>query len=82
MLYVLIPHAAETWESFRMFNSYSAVEQIALHVARERAAKGYDPDWCSIIGYNSGIDEYHPVFLYTIVDTTRLHRERLPTPSS
>lgn len=82
MLYVLIPHMAESWEHFRMFSSYSAVEQIALHVARERASKGHDPDWCSIIGYNSGIDEYHPVFLYTIVGMTHLQRERLPTPSS
>lgn len=82
MLYVLIPHAAESWEHFRMFSSYSAAEQIALHVAKERVTQARDPDWCSIIGYSVGIDEFHPVFIYTIVDATRLHRERLPIPSS
>lgn len=82
MLYVLIPHTAQTWEHFRMFASYTAVEQTALHVARERAANHQDPDWCFIIGYDAGIDEYHPMFVYTILDPTRLGRERLPTPSS
>ena len=82
MLYVLIPHSAETWESFRMFTTYSAAEHTALLVAKDRVARGYEPDWCSIVGYNQGIDEFHPVFLYTIVDETRLYRERIPTPSS
>lgn len=82
MLYVLIPHAAQTWESFRMFVSYSAAEHFALHVAKDLVSRGYDPDWCCVVGYSLGIDEYHPTFMYTVVDSTRLARDRIPTPSS
>ncbi len=81
MLYVLIPHTAQTWEAFRMFVSYAAAEQAALLAARGFERAGLDPDWCSIVAFE-GQDELYPVFLYTLVGSTRLHRERVPTPSS
>lgn len=81
MLYLLIPRNANTWESFRIFASYGAAEQAALVAARGFAQTGFDPDWCYIISYD-GQDELYPVFLYMLVGSTRLRRERVPTPSS
>jgi hypothetical protein len=81
MLYVLIPHSAPSWESFRLFTTYAAVEQAALRAAQGFERTGFDPDWCSIIAYE-GQDELDPIFLYTLVGSTHLHRERYPTPSS
>lgn len=82
MLYVLIPHSSgTTWEACRLFTAYSAAEQAALCAARDFARMGMNWDWCSIIAYTQGIDELHAVFLYTLIDPTRLQRERLLTPS-
>jgi hypothetical protein len=81
MLYVLIPHTAQTWEAFRMFSTYSAAEQAALVAARGFERAGFDPEWCSIVAFD-GQDELHAIFLYTLVGSGHLHRERLPTPSS
>lgn len=79
MIYMLVPHEARSWEDFRMFTSYSAAEQIILHTARALSREGHSPDWCSLIAYE-GLDEIHPVFVYSIV-AGRLLREKWVSPS-
>ena len=79
-LYVLIPHTARVPEQYRLFTSYSAVEQAALTAARDFERTGRDPDWCSILAYD-GQDELYLVFVYTLVGSVHLRRESVPTPS-
>jgi hypothetical protein len=81
MLFVLIPHNARSYEDFRIFTSFASAEQQIFLAAHGYKRLGEDPDWCSLIGYE-GTDEVHPVFLYTLVGGTHLHREPYPSPSS
>jgi hypothetical protein len=80
MIYVIFPHDDLTWNSARLFTSYSAMEQAVLIAARGFKREGYDPDWCFIVAYD-GVDELHPIFLYTIVNGIRLQRQAFPSPS-
>ena len=80
MLYVLIPHTSETCDNFRFFTAYSAMEQAVLRAAQDFERRGYNPDWCSIIGYD-GQDELHAMFVYTLVGSQHLRRDRIPIPS-
>ena len=80
MLYIVVPHRALTHDSMRFFTSYSAVEQAVLTAAKGFELGGFDPDWCCVIGYE-GIDELHPVFLYTLRGSEKLVREKWPSPS-
>ena len=79
MLYVLIPRTYRSWDHLRMFLTYAAVEAVAIQTARAIAAQGGNPDWCIVVGME-GVDEVIPHFLYTLVGTSRLHREPWPTP--
>ena len=79
MIYVLIPHAGRSLEDSHLFTSFSLVEQRILAVARSYREAGLDPDWGYIVAYE-GLDQLHPVFLYTVVGD-RLHREPYPSPS-
>lgn len=81
MIFVLIPHNTKAGESFRIFTSYSAVEQAALVAARDFERYGLDPNWCYIISYD-GQDELYATFIYTLVGSTRLQREKVPIPAS
>ena len=80
MLFVLIPHRATTHDGFRYFTSYSAMEQAVLLAAKGFEASGFDPDWCCVVGYD-GVDELTPTFLYTLKGSSRLVRDKWPTPS-
>lgn len=80
MLYVLIPHRATRFEEFRYFSSFAAVEQAAILAARGFEKEGHDPDWCCILAYE-GMDELSPMFFYRLVGSTRLVREKWPSPS-
>jgi hypothetical protein len=81
MIYILIPFRAQSYEAFRVFTTYTAAEQAALVAARGFEQTGFDPEWCSIIAYE-GQDELYPMFIYTLVGSSHLRRDRLPTPSS
>jgi len=80
MLYVLVPHAAESLEEFRFFTSFGMAEQVIFRAAKDYASKGQDPNWCVLFAYD-GIDALFPVFSYTLVAPDRLHREAVPSPS-
>jgi hypothetical protein len=80
MLYLLIPHKAESQEEFRFFTSFGVAEQVLFTASRGYAAQGGDPDWCVLIAYD-GTDELLPVFSFSYVAPGRLHRERIPSPS-
>lgn len=80
MLFALVPHAATTHEMVRFFSSYSSAEQAALVAAKDFERRMFDPDWCVIIAYE-GIDELLPTFLYRVVGSSRLSREKWPSPS-
>ena len=80
MLFVLVPHTAKSYDAVRYFQSYSAVEQAVLVAAKDFERKGGDPDWCSVIAYD-GVDELLPIFLYFLVGSARLVREKFPSPS-
>lgn len=80
MLYMLIPHFARTWEDYRFFTTYAAMESRALDVAKSLEANNDNPDWCIVLGYD-GTDEIYPTFLYSLVGSRHLHREPYPTPS-
>jgi hypothetical protein len=78
MLYVLIPYTAQ---QFRIFTTYSAAEQAVLVAARDFERYGLDPNWCYLVAYD-GQDELVGTFLYTLVGSSHLKRERFLTPSS
>jgi hypothetical protein len=80
MLFVLIPHAARNEGDFRFFLSFSAVEQAAFVTAKGFEQSGVSPEWCYVIAYD-GVDELHPVFLYTLVGSGYLQRDPYPSPS-
>lgn len=80
MIYVLIPHSASVMEDHRLFTSYAIVEHVAINIARSIEKEGHNPDWCIVIGYE-GTDELYPTFLYTLVGSSHLRREKYPTPS-
>jgi hypothetical protein len=80
MVYVLIPHSSDTCDQFRFFTSYAAMEQAVLRAAQDFERKGYNPDWCAVLGYE-GQDELQAVFVYTLVGSTRLRRDSVPSPS-
>lgn len=80
MHYVLIPHAARSYEDFRHFATFAMAEQAVFLAAQGFEILGQDPDWCILIAYD-GVDELRPVFLYTIIAPDRLHREPYPSPS-
>jgi len=80
MLYLLVPRMYRSWTDLRVFLSYAAAEAVALQTARAIEAGGGDPDWCILVGME-GVDEVLPHFLYTLVDSRRLHREPWPSPS-
>lgn len=70
MIYILIPNNIETFFEIRVFDTFSAVEQLAKQEARSRA----NPDWCRIFAYAIGVDEYTPCWLFTITPTCDLKR--------
>jgi N-methylhydantoinase A/oxoprolinase/acetone carboxylase beta subunit len=78
---MLIPHVVPSVWDTRLFSTYSAAEQTVLTVAKHMAREGRDPDWCTMVAYE-GTDELHPLFMYTIVGTSRLEREPFATPLS
>ena len=80
MLFVLIPHRATTHDAFRFFTSYSAMEQAVLLAAKGFELGGFDPDWCCVVAYD-GMDELYPAFLYTLLGSDKLRREKWPSPS-
>lgn len=80
MLYVLIPHRAESSDDFRFFVTFGVAEQIIFTAARGYAATGADPDWCTLVAYY-GTDELQPAFIYTIITVDRLRRDPFPSPS-
>ncbi len=79
-IYVVIPYAQYTWADMMVFTTFSAAEQSILRTARALDDNDQDFHWCSMIAYD-GQDELYPVFLYTIANLARLHREPYPTPS-
>ncbi len=81
MIYVLIPHAARSYQDYRLFTTFAMAEQQIFLVARGYEREGRDPDWCSLIAYE-GVDELQPVFLYSVIAYDRLHRESYPSPST
>jgi hypothetical protein len=81
MLYLLIPHKATTADDYRLFTTFALAEQIALSVARAYEQAGEDPDWCCLVGYE-GMDELRPSFLFTLLGSVRLRRDKYPIPSS
>jgi hypothetical protein len=80
MLYVLIPHRAQGQEDVRFFTSFGAAEQAMIQAARGYLAVGDSFDWAILMAYE-GTDELLPVFVYTLMSPTHLHRERVPSPS-
>jgi hypothetical protein len=80
MLFVVIPHSGGSYEDFRFFSTFSSAEQAILLAAKGFERSRQNPDWCYMVGYD-GIDELHPVFLYTITATLQLYREPYPSPS-
>ena len=80
MLFVVIPHEERSYEDFRYFSTFSSAEQAVLVAAKGFRRLGQNPDWCILIAYD-GIDELHPVFLYTITPMIQLYREPYPSPS-
>jgi hypothetical protein len=80
MLYVVSPFTAQHWGHLHYFMSYSAAESLVIQTAKVLEREGHDPDWCTIIGLD-GTDELHPVFVYKLVGSAYLRRERWITPS-
>jgi hypothetical protein len=80
MLYVLIPHRAQGQEDVRFFTSFGAGEQAMHQGAAGYVREGHGFDWAILMAYE-GTDELFPIFLYTLATPTRLHRERVPSPS-
>jgi hypothetical protein len=80
MLYILIPHRAQTQEDIRLFTSFGAAEQAMIQAARGYLEAGESFDWAVLMAYE-GTDELFPAFSYTLVTPTRLHREPVPSPS-
>lgn len=63
MIYLLVPH--DVHGMIRMFHSFSSVEQCALTSPA---------DWCVVYGYELGIDEYTPMWIWQIGPGGRLNR--------
>lgn len=80
MLYVVVPCTGHSWEHMRFFTSYAAAEGLALETAKALERQRQDPDWCTIVGLD-GTDELHPIFVYSLVGSAYLRRERWPTAS-
>lgn len=80
MIYVLVPHRAQSRADVRYFTTFACAEQAVFLAAQGYASQGEDPDWCTLTAYE-GVDELHPVFLYTLIAPGRLHREPYPSPS-
>lgn len=80
-VYIVVPRYEHTWDEVNVYSSFSAVEQFVLQVASLLARDGRDPNWCKILAYE-GQDDLHPMFVYTIVASDRLHREPWINPSS
>jgi hypothetical protein len=79
-LYMLIPHQARSNEDVRYFTTFASAEQSVFLAAQGYASRGEDPDWCTLVAYD-GVDELHPVFLFTIIAPDRLRRDPYPSPS-
>jgi hypothetical protein len=73
MIYTLVPH--ENTGGIRVFGSFGMAEQIAIQHARSRREWGLSPDWCYIVGYETGTDEYAPIWIWYVGAEGTLVRE-------
>jgi hypothetical protein len=60
----------------RLFQSYSAVEQVMKRGIQTASKRGQPPNWCYVIEY-TGIDELLPTFAYYINDFGDIVRETI-----
>lgn len=74
MIYVLIPNEIGTFLDIRVFENYSAVEQVMKDQARVYQGWGKDPDWCRVFAYSIGVDEYVPAWIFTVTPSLSIKR--------
>lgn len=73
MIFAIIPREPDP-AGFRLFTSYSAMEQVMLGTALVRKSNGQSYAWCFGVAYD-GVDELLPVWMYSIQDSGILSRE-------
>jgi len=75
MIYVLIPHSG--LEGMRVFSNFGLMEQVILRQADLHLQWHLDPDWCSVFGYESEVDELAPTWIWHIGSNGQLIREHV-----
>lgn len=73
MIYVLVPH--ENVDAIRVFGTFGIVEQTLLRQGNMRLQWHLDPDWCTVYGYESGTDEFTPVWVWHVSQNGTLVRQ-------
>lgn len=76
MIYILIPNEIGTVHEIRVFENYSAVEQVMKTQAQVYQGWGKDPNWCRVFAYSIDVDEYVPAWIFTV--TQGLSIKRVP----
>lgn len=74
MIYILIPNELGTFLEVRVFENYSAVEQVMKAQAQAHLGVGKNPDWCRVFAYSIGVDEYIPTWIFTVTRSLSIHR--------
>lgn len=75
MIYILIPSEIGTFLDIRVFENYSAVEQVMKSQAQVYQGWGKDPNWCRVFAYSIDVDEYVPCWLFTVTPSLSIKRE-------
>lgn len=73
MIYIVIPY--ENPEAMRVFGNFGMMEQMVLRQGHLRLQWHLDPDWCTVYGYESGSDEFTPIWLWHVSSDGDLVRE-------
>ena len=73
MIYILLPNDGA--DGLRVFTSFGILELVVIRQGALRQQWNLDPDWCTVLGFDEGVDECVPIWRWYLGPTGALIRE-------